>query len=70
MPLGAAKAGLKSAIEAALGGTSPTTASQVADSLANAIHAYVTSAQVNVPGLGLVAPNGPVSGDSTTGTLT
>jgi hypothetical protein len=70
MSLAAAKATLKNTIQSALGGTTPTTTAEVADILADAIHAYVTSAQVNVPGLGLAAPNGPVSGESTSGSLT
>ncbi len=70
MSLSGAKAALTAAIEAALSKTEPTTKGAVAASLADAIHAYVTSATVNVPGDGLLAPDGPVSGTSTGGSLT
>ena len=37
--------------------------------LANAIDKFVKTATVTVPGTGLVAPTGPVTGISTTGSL-
>lgn len=39
------------------------------DKLADEIETYIKSATLNVPGTGLVAPNGPVTGISITGTL-
>lgn len=79
--MGLNKSGLKSDIDTLLnallafeGGSGQTQADAIdkfKDDLSNAIDTFVKSATVTVPGTGLVAPSGggPVTGTSTTGSL-
>jgi hypothetical protein len=41
----------------------------MADAISIEVVAHVQTASLNVPGLGIAAPNGPCSGASTTGTI-
>lgn len=79
MSLATGKAAFKNAIKAlmeqAANNNDPnkaTTIDEYADGLANAMETFIKTAQVNVPGTGLVAPpgGGGVTGTSNTGNLT
>lgn len=76
MPLATGKAAfktaLKNAMEAAAANTDPektTTQDDYVNALADALEVWIKTASVTVPGLGLVAPGGPVTGTSVTGEL-
>ena len=76
MPLSAGKVAFKNTMKAYLDSVAANTdedkdntIEEYLDALADAVEAYVQTAGVSVPGTGLVAPNGPVTGLSTTGQL-
>lgn len=50
--------------------TSEQAQDRFADQLSTLMETYVKSSQLNVPGLGLIAGSNPVTGTSTTGTIT
>lgn len=66
------KTALKNAMVAAAENTDPnktTTMDEYVNALADALEVWIKTAQVNVPGTGLVAPGGAVTGLSDTGNL-
>lgn len=70
MALTAGRAALKAFLIAATNNTDQNkTAEESADELIDALEAYIKTAQLNVPGTGLISPSGAITGTSITGTL-
>ena len=67
MPMSAQKTAFINACKTA--GNAPTDPDAAIGAVFDAIVATVQAATVTVPALGLVAPNGPVTGSSTTGSI-